>query len=619
MSEKIKAFQKIFSIGFSKSGKTDKEKIFPAKVTRDPKTGEFKVQKEKLPTMMQFFWDYFIQKCHTNEENLQHRFSRYRDMDQAFYNSGLIGRSIKLVADEVVQSDTNRQPLMVEAPKKQKDFILELFEKTNIYSLLKSTAMNVIKYGDAGWGLSLSNKGVEEILPVKVFNITDRIEFTPQEVAEQLRINNSQLSNLSSMFRVNQLIKSIQETENYASYLKSYLFGFQIGELVMPPWRFLHFRNFTTESPFFPFGMPLFVNSLAPYSQYDAAMTLQIAARGANFPREVLKIFMPNVSNPTEKMDFLAEFINMIENIGISKVEKESQGVGERIYTLDGVYEYQLEDPRIELGKMEDADMLREDIIASLGIPRNYIDPSDGGFGDSGVALAQKFKPFARMVFSIQQALMEQISQMCKIHMIQSNEFKLEDIDFRLSMPYPEEMADSEALRTQSDQIRLAQDLLQTLSDQFLAGDAMPDEVSKDILMKILPYDDVAMAKWFKDIKKHKKTLDDDADGYLDKDEQLESTNQSWIKLENKMGKTKLREVIEEKVFNFKQKNMKEGVMHGEHYYSSKNRNRDFDPGFLREAKRMSLTELKGKSNERRDRTEEIKYVFNKEKKKKKK
>jgi hypothetical protein len=158
-------------------------------------------------------------------------------------------------------------------------------------------------------------------------------------------------------------------------------------------------------------------------------MTMQMTSRGANFPRDVYKLTFPENLSPTEKLAKAQDFSMKLQNSGINAVPKEVLGVGEVIITIDGLYEYTQETPNMDLGAVGDLELLRNDVIASLFIPRNLIDSNDSGFGDSGVSLAEKFKVYARLVFRAQTLILEQIAQMDKIHMLYSGEFDPDDIE----------------------------------------------------------------------------------------------------------------------------------------------------------------------------------------------
>lgn len=587
--------QKYFNLGFKKNAKRPSEMVFPLK--DDPKKSDKSLNKgeipakikEIFPSNVQGMFDWWMSDNHYSMESWKTITALFRDCDLMFMNNGIMSRAAEIMADEVVQVDTATQPILIEAKRKQKKFITEFFDKINIYNYLRPAALSIIKYGNAGWVLSYDDKGIDEIVPTNIYSLNERLEFSPFKIKEMMsKKNNFIYDYKSKVHRIDQLVNMITNKDNVASYFKNYLFGFVVGDYTLPPWRFLHFRNYDNESPFNPFGVPVFIYSLGPYMQLDAGMTLQVAARGASFPRDVYKITMPESMPPSEKLAAALEFSRELQNSGINAVVKEKNGVGEVFITIEGLYEYSQETPDIDLGKMGDLEMLRDDLILSTLLPRYMIDPNDGGFGDSGVAMVEKWKPFARSIYRIQSRILEQITQLVKIEMINSQEFALDEIDFILKMPYPESQTSDELIRSQTDLLNLSNEIIDALSDKFMGGEQLPNDVKKDIYKKFLPYDDNMLDQWLKTIEKNKDDNSDDKDN--DEKEVDESGRNKlserklleiWHQKEKAIGKYNLKEQINNLIFDKKQSSLREGSLRGTHYYSSKNIVKEFSPEWL--------------------------------------
>ena len=234
-------------------------------------------------------------------------------------------------------------------------------------------------------------------------------------------------------------------------------------------------------------------------------------------------------------------------------------------------------------------------------VPRSLIDPTDGGFGVSGVSLIEQFKPFARMIYRIQSIFLHNLSQLLKIHLIQTGNFALEDIDFVLSMPYPESQTNSDIIASQSSLVTLAGDIISSLEDKIMGGEKLPVEVIKSIYQKFLPYDDATIEKWLDlpEVSPNSNISDDDEAEEKKKSNKKfkivdsDETIKNWRLLEKKYTKIKLKEAIEEIVLEEKQKTLREGVIKKRHYYSSRIKDVDFPAEKLRELeidriKRMS-------------------------------
>lgn len=599
--EKTSLFQKLFGVGVDGSASRNHKKIYPAEVGKNKETGKYEFKATALSPKVEELLDYWMSQTHDSAASFENRFELYKDMDMLFYNAPLVWRAMTLTRDEVLQADSNIQIIGVEAAdKRQRDFALKCIADNNIEAQLPATALNVIQFGDAGWILSLGEKGVKEVLPVDVYDIKDRLEFTPYEVKRQMedKTSSSIVYNMRDQFdRIEMLVDSMTNDDNYTSYFKSYLFGFQIGEYVLPPWRFIHFRNFTSKSPFKPFGIPMYIHSVAPYRQWDAALTLRVAARGASFPIDLYKITLPNHMNPTEKLDSIIEFLNEYENTGLRQTKKEGMGLGERIVTIAGVFEYEQITPSIELGDSVDLEQLENQLILSTGLPRNFLDPNNGGFGSSGVALKEQHKPFARMVYQVQSILMQGITQVIKIAMIQSGEFEASEINFRLTMPYPESQTDRDLIGSQNDMLALAGTVLDTLKARILGEDFMdplPPELVRQVFTQILPYDSDRINQWVDTLLAQKAAMP--APEEEGGEDMFESSRKRIKEITvSKNGKRGLAESIHTSIQDTFQKEFKEGVLGGRHHYSSTLPNMDFQTSLLEDFQKKLVTKLEEK------------------------
>lgn len=648
--EKTSLFKRLFRIGITKQN----QEVVPTKNVKT-KDGLYDTVREKFPPQVQSILKYWTTNCHDDQESFANRKEMYKDLEMIFYNSALLSRAMTLYADEAVQADTNAQIIGVEAEDpNQRDFILDFISNSGIEKYLRSTALNIVQYGDAGWVLSMDENGVESVLPVKPEDIRSRIEFTPHEVQKKMRSSDEYFGKILGKSEVlRHLATTLSDTtEDYATYFKSYLFGFEVGEFVLPPWKFLHFRNFTTKSPFYPFGLPQFIHSIAPYRQYDAAMTLQAIARGAKFPIDLYKLGLTNQMSPTDKLDKALEFIREFDNSGLRETKKEGLAVGERIITIKDLFEYEQIIPNIDLGDIGDIELLENQLILSTGLPRNMLDPNNGAFGNSGIALIQQYVPFKRQIFHIQSILLEQVTQLVKIHLVQSGKFALKDINFKLSMPYPESQADRDAIGTQSDLITLANSILDSLQAKLLPdGQPLTKDLVTAVYSKVLPFKPDDINKWV-DLTMASKSVDTnpnpeqappeepgaepaiggggapagsppeatgspetapeeapapeaDLNAALEQElgtAQESTTRKGKLKM---MGKISLEEAVSREIFLQTQNKSKfrEGVFNNRHFYSSKIRSHDFDLNLLIESKKqkMRLDEEKAKKTGRSD------------------
>lgn len=617
----MKIFQQIFNIGFDvKRNSVSRDKIFPVKVSKD-RDGRAHLNREAFPPQVRAIWDYWMSSCHDNARDYEDRKNLWKDMDTIYYNAPILARAMKLIAAEVIQSDSNTQTIGVEAKEKQRKFILDFFDDIQLYGKLPSCALDIVQYGNAGWLLGFGDDGVDDVTQVKIYDFEDRIEFTPHTLRRELSDRGSLAYKMSSHQRVQALIDAIVNTEEYSSMFKSYLFGFQVGDLVIPPWRFLHFRNETTKSPFAPFGEPLLINSMAPYRQYDAAMSLQVAARGARFPIDKYELNLPGGLNPTDKLEKVIEFMNELDNSGIKDTKKEGIGIGERIITIKDLFDWDQIASNIDLGKMDDINMLREDLISSTGVPTSFLDPDRTGFGDSGVALAQQFKPFARLVNGVQTIMMENITQLVKIHMIQSGKFRLDEIDFQLTMPFPESQINKEIISSQRDLLDLADGIVNNLTGRILGPNSeveAPIEMVRQVYHQVLPYDQARIDGWIDALvrereaaEKNAPALEDSQDAASFKFTERTKRNKNTLWKEMKYNQTSYKEKLKEAIFDVKQETQRDCSYGGKHYYSSKNKYRKFQAESLVEFDKKRIQLIKSNGSVKQYLKEETKYDFN--------
>jgi hypothetical protein len=589
-------------------------------VKHTDKKGFESINFEQFPDPVKNLLNFWMTGCHTSSTKFENRKQLFKDVDLMFYNNALMYRAVDMLSDDVIQAGGGIAAINVDAAPKLKEFILEFFDKVQIERLLKPTSVDIIKYGNAGWILSSGPNGIEDIYPISVpTDFIDRIEFTPFEVRKQINDTRSSLYQLSQHEKMRLMIDSIINKNNYSAYFKHYLFGFQIGDYVLPPWRFLHFRNYTNEAPFAPFGIPMFIHSIAPYRQYDMALTLQIAARGAKFPLYKYKLTLPHLFDPSSKLEKGIEFLSELDNSGLYSVQKEGIGVGEKVVTIEGLFDVEEETPNIDLGRLEDIELLRDDIIISTGLPRNFLDPNNGSFGNSGISLKQQYVPYRRKVYNIQSILLENITQLVKIHCIMSNQWKEDEIDFVLSMPFPEENTDRELLGAQKDQLDLANDVLSSIALK-LVGDEnapMPPELVQLVYGQMLPFPKDRIDAWIQAALVNRNikapTSSSESDSIFGGNEENTPEEEAEVKEEstkrkkqykeiktvvNRLGRESLKETINIAFFEKLQNKYRNISLGDKHYFSSKNNYVEFPAETILRLKEEKIKQLLNESED---------------------
>lgn len=525
------------------------------------------------------------------------------DLDQMYYNSPIVSKAVILSRDETLQADANFRVLGIEAKdKRQEDFLYRFIEDTKMESLLRDTIFNIILYGDAGWVPSITDKGYESFHPVDILDIQDILEFKGSDILNY-QSNGSKnnydykpnIQNLLQVDKIKALVQAIEEYHNISDLFKVYNLGYRVSNLILPPWGFVHFRNYSTRSPFKPFGMPMLLHCMAPYRAREMAMSLQIAARGSKFPMMRFKIKLPNSSMmPTDQLEAVTEFINELDNSGLYSVRKETVGIGERVFTIEELFEVDILKNEIDLADISDIEMLRNDEIDSTQVPRSVFDPNAGTLPVSGVSFIQQSRPFGRFIYGIQSIILDTLSNVCKLHMILSNKFSLEEIDFMMTMPYPEAQTDKEIISSQSDLIGLSGTILDTLAQRLLGDPSapLPIDLVRNVFTQILPYDKSRIDDWVEMIQSSRNNKVKDGEGNDQEGEMQES-----IKKYNKIPSSVLREEIEDVTRKVKLDRISEASIGGKHYKSVRISGADsnFDAKYLERVKLSTFNNvLKG-------------------------
>ena len=592
--EKTSNLLRLFNFAIrDKGGNKNSDKVIFTRQSRN-QVGEVGSIKDTLSPSARNVFDYWEATGYVNRQSYEQRTKLWQDMDLAFFNSAIVGKAVKYTAGESLQADMNVMPIQIEAKRDQKNFIMNFFDEISLYNKIYQLAEDVVLYGNAMWMLSFSKQGtIDEVIHTDIYDLVDRIEFNARQIEKQLQMRNGTFMKLLQIKRVDSLIKSIKNGEQFSADYKSYLLGYQVGDQVIPPWRAIHFRNASSRDPFYPFGMPFYINSIAPYRAYDAGLSLQISARGARFPIDKYNLNLgEGTTNPTTKLQRVTEFINQWENSGMRAVPKEGVGIGERIVTINGLIDYDQITPQIDLGKVDDLYLMKEDLIESTDIPVSFFIADKGSFGNSGIALNQQSQPFRRRVYVVQSIIMQGISEMVKINMIQSGKYSVKDIDFFLSMPYPESQVSGDIISSQRDLLSLANDLVDAMADKVGGTSAsdLPPEVIRQIYSKILPYDQSTIDSWVNQIEKDRNKASKELANKLEQSEEetktsrpiefqyAQSSHRNVVPMTevykkcNVKNSTELREYLDTAIHKRKKETCREGVMAGRHYFSNMNK-----------------------------------------------
>lgn len=512
-------------------------------------------------------------------EDYKNRVALYEDVDWQYYHTVMVARATDIFPDEIFQSDTSEQFLKVEGDKNQVKIVQDLLDKWQIVQSTEYATMHdCVHYGNGYQMPEITTNGIEGFIFIDPYDVEARFEFSPYNID---KIKKNMYGNLNSFLFANNKLKALADSiinDTEFSYIfKQYLFGFQVGDYMVPPWRLSHFRNFTTKSPFTPFGIPEFIHCLAPSKKYHAGQILENSLRAANFPRDIFEVDLPPDMPRTQKLLAMADMVNQYKSMLQDNSSKEDIRNGDELFTIKGLIEYSQEGGNIQLGRSDVTEQSRDDIIMGVGLPRELLDPNSNGFGDSGVAFAQKNIFLKRKIRKYQTEYLRQRMRDLQLHCAITNVIPLQELDITLSMPFPESQNSRDYVSSQRDQISLAKDLIASLNDTLVGGrDALPPlEVVRNIFTKMLPYDPQFVEEnidlYVKQQKQNEKEMEETLPPKIKEayEKTKKTSKEDWSSLYyNKNSRHKVEALVDKLVF-YTKFDKKESIFEGRHYLGS--------------------------------------------------
>jgi hypothetical protein len=360
----------------------------------------------------------------------------------------------------------------------------------------------------------------------------------------------------------------------------------------VPPWNVLHFRAFTTQSEFWPFGRPILINSLAPFRQLQAGKNLMAIARATNFPLRHFKVKTGEYADPSTRWEVVQDAIEEYNNLGSEQSGSDEFAANSSIWTPEEMVDMEQYENRIDLDKIADIEMLRDDLIMGTRVPKGYLIVDKSSFGTSGQSLLRQHKPFARAVYQLQTAILEQLTQLVRLQFAMTGDYDY-DTDFELSMNYPMVEESRDRIQTKNDTLRLASDTVDNLG-QALGLDrdeALPPEVVKQIFSKLSFLDDEDVEEWVNTTKEMQDQAaeEDEGGGGM-----FASYTPSQKRIKEKLkdyNKNEFEQLVNQSYFQAR-KDLKEGVLANSHYYTSGNIN-NYERKILEVIKRDRLDKSK--------------------------
>jgi len=486
-------------------------KLVPAEV--DTKTGKLKAV--KFTQQLQKLLDAYIRDHLDSRADFEKREERYRDLEYAYYNNAIFSMAVELYSDESVQADAQNQYIKVFArDKKVEKYIIDFFSRIGItQTKLRAAAFDLSLYADHFWVNSIDpKKGITEVTPIEPHMVEQRFEFNAAKVAKGMADQVKSLANTpgSTLGRLAKELLDYSNGEEVSQMFKSYLFGYGLkGDIVLPPWNITHFRRFSTNTEFFPFGRPLLINAISPFRQLQASKNLVALARASNFPIKHWQVKTDPKMTQAEQFEAVAEFAEELKNMGSTYTFKENFATDAEIITPLESVTFDMKTPNIDLQSIADLEMLEDNLIIATKIPKGYLIADKGSFGISGQSLLQQSKIFGRSVYTIQTAILEELTNLVRLQFVITGDFPY-DSDFELSMNFPVIEHTAEQIRQKGDTLELVQNTLDKLAGTMgLELSEFPTSIIRDVFAQLSFLNSEDINNWLMVLSQKKKEKQD--------------------------------------------------------------------------------------------------------------
>ena len=446
----------------------------------------------------------------------EHRFERYKDMEYMIQVEPLLNTALKVYVREAYSPQVGKKAIECHANKSkiEDDFYQWFVDVGYNDSVIRDIIAHLVVDGDSFQlnGINSQNlkEGIVSITSIEPTSVINRMEYNVSLVNEMKKWY-SCAYNLSNNYQsLKDIWMQLQNGEcvDYTEYYKSRLLGFELEtcddnrkSMGLPPWAITHYRNFTTDKAFFPFGKPVLFNALPAFKSYRTTEMLLDMLRVASFPREIYKIKCDEGADTFSRQERVNEVSNFIANtMPQNDGDDELQGVGRPIYTMDDLFEYDVINPNVDLDQLGNYEQKRTDMITATGIPDSYLNPSEGAGslgGENAEALKYLNKIFSKTIAEIQESLCEGIANTYRLHLEMTGKFDGAQTDFELSVVNPIDDYNSDKVELDSDVFSFAKDIIDTLASiTNIDTDDIPQSVIKDIMKTYLPVNSGKVNKW---------------------------------------------------------------------------------------------------------------------------
>ena len=572
-------------------------KLVPTEPVLDKKGNPTdKIKPIEMPSAMESAYQYLVSNLSTAPYmDNAFRFLRYKDMKSACATEPILDTAVKIYVSEAYTSEYGKQLVGIKSKEsKIEKHFYEWFDKVGFTeNVIRDIFTNLVMYGDAFWlnGIDMKeNGGITTITPIDPFLVADRIEFNVGMVEEKRQWFNMALNISNTYPSLKQIIDIVSkdDIEDISMFYKSFLFGYTLKQWAeeedtnqnvkgVPPWTIAHCRLFTTDKDFFPFGKPMMLSALPTFKSYKTTQLLIDMLRSQSFPREHYSIKCDENSDPFTRNMRIVEAKNFLENITPQSQNQDGLSVGSKIYSCEGLVDYDLLDPSIDLDSLGDLEEKKYSMCMATGIPMTYLCPEEGeGLGgDNAEKLYYLNKIFQRRVDALRRAFLEILDETYRMHLLLTNEFDGDKTEFELFIENPVEEYTSDKVSNISDIFGLAKDIIDTISTcaGIERGESLSPEIVKSVLTQYLPVEKEVIEKWINEIYKsaEEENADDDSENDGKPKDNLFGKKPNLF--ENKKIKERIeesKEKINEEYFKFKREHgMINGQIGSRFYYNN--------------------------------------------------
>lgn len=516
-------------------------------------------QSQNYSENLEKYFDAYLNETSTSYDDIRERQKRINELKYAYYNDCFILKCCQLVADEATQQDVQDRLISIDSPNKA--FVEKTYSLMNQWGITQNVihqaCLQLQLFGEAFWTQRVSPNGVERINPIDASVIQERLEFSPQNMAKFLAERDGWNSmDRSRGSKINDLIEMLSGKDafdaasNIADMFDTKLFGFELeGGLVVPPWTVTHFRLDCGE--FFPYGRPPLINALAAVKMSQSTQALQGLARAMSFPITMYKVKATEGMLPAQAFDVVNTVRQQYDNIGVNPATQGSEpySINTKVWLPEGLLDIDVKDSKVDYDFIGDLENYQKQVALACSVPIGYIDPNNESWGESGIALKEQYKVFARHVYNIQSAFLDGLGSLIRMHYAITGEFDY-NTPFVLSMRFPAEEESDAKRSAQSSSLELSQGIVELF--QTVLGleedEPLPEDVVIDILSKYSFLDPTDIEKWMKLTSFAKQVSGDEDEEGDDEDEEMEESRKrkdKGLELLNETRRQRFKEVRE--------------------------------------------------------------------------